>query len=50
MTDLNPASTFPARPVIFAGQAARPNWKKLADFEFGCFFRLTVGVKKANSL
>jgi hypothetical protein len=32
MTDLNPANTFRARPVIFAGQAESPNWKKLADF------------------
>ena len=30
LRDLNPANTFPARQVIFAGQAARPGREKLA--------------------
>lgn len=32
LRDLNPANTFPARQVIFAGQAARPGREKLAGF------------------
>ncbi len=32
LRDLNPANTFPARQVIFAGQAARQGREKLAFF------------------
>jgi len=40
MTDLKTTDTFPARLVIFAGKAARPSRKKLADF-LGYFWLLT---------